>query len=188
MDILIRDLTGDAVCAGAQTGREIFGRLLALTVAEPIDPEPVFLDFAGVTVATVSFLRESVLAFREFVRGRKSNYYPVIANVNAAVSEEMEVILLLRGEAFLCCDLESDRIVHNVTLLGRLEGKQQRAFQLVTERGETDATELQLEFGAAEGIQQTAWNNRLSGLAAAGIVVEVSRGRAKRYRSLLKGA
>jgi hypothetical protein len=31
---------------------------------------------------------------------------------------------------------------------------------------------------------QTAWNNRLSALATLGLVVELSQGRAKRYRPL----
>jgi hypothetical protein len=40
------------------------------------------------------------------------------------------------------------------------------------------------EHGESEGVKQTAWNNRLVALAAMGLVVELSEGRAKRYRPL----
>jgi len=40
------------------------------------------------------------------------------------------------------------------------------------------------EHGESEGVKQTAWNNRLAALAGLGLVVELSQGRAKRYRPL----
>jgi hypothetical protein len=39
-------------------------------------------------------------------------------------------------------------------------------------------------YGESEGVQQTAWNNRLAGLANLGLIVELSQGRARRYRPL----
>jgi hypothetical protein len=111
----------------------------------------------------------------------------VVANINQIIREELEVILNLKGHVFLGCKLSDDNLASEVTLLGRLEGKQQLAFQLVRERGETDAAQLQLEFGEQEGVKQTAWNNRLAALAASGIVVEANQGKTKRYRPLLEG-
>jgi hypothetical protein len=55
-------------------------------------------------------------------------------------------------------------------------------------RQETDAAELMREHRETKAVKQTAWNNRLSALANMGLVVELSEGRAKRYRSLLAGA
>jgi hypothetical protein len=61
--------------------------------------------------------------------------------------------------------------------------KQKLTFEAVSERGETDAGELMRQNG--EGLKHaTAWNNRLSSLATMGLIVEISRGRSKRYRSL----
>jgi hypothetical protein len=70
MRIRMRDLAdGDGrVLAGAINGRKAVARLLELTAREPDQPDTVFLDFEGVDVATASFLRESVLAFRDAVR------------------------------------------------------------------------------------------------------------------------
>lgn len=177
-------LAGSEVCAGAHLGHEVFVKLLAEVTREPGTPVLVFLDFAKVEVATASFLRESVLAFRGFVRAHRSSYYPVVANANAQVCEEMKMLLDLQGDALLVCDLDNEGRASNVQLLGRLEGKQYQAFELVRERVETDATQLQIEFGEREGVKQTAWNNRLSALAASGLVIETSQGRSKRYRAI----
>lgn len=187
MRVCVRETEGDDICAGAQAGRQLLVKLLTETTAEPVEPTPLFVDFAGIEIATASFLRESVLALQEFLRGRKSNFYPILANVNKEIVDELDVILPLRNEVFLICELQSDQTVSSVKLLGRLEERQRRIFSFIENRGETDAGELQQEFGTAEGVQQTAWNNRLSALANTGIVAEISRGRSKRYRSLLQG-
>jgi hypothetical protein len=178
---------GDTICAGAQAGHSVLVKLLSYVTREPAAPEPVFLDFNGVEFATASFLRESVLSFRDLVRARRSFYYPVVANTNEKTRDDLLILLDLKGDAFLGCDLDKDERNTNVQILGRLEGKQQLAFKLVEKRGETDATQLQLEFGESEGVKQTAWNNRLAALAASGLIVETTRGRAKKYRPILKG-
>ena len=60
-------------------------------------------------------------------------------------------------------------------------------FDLVQERGETDAGELMRDHGEKEGVKQTAWNNRLASLAGLGLVIEIAQGRAKRYKPLFEG-
>jgi len=72
-------------------------------------------------------------------------------------------------------------------LLGELEPKQRKTFDLLRSAGEADAASLQGLDGDGETIGHTAWNNRLAGLASKGIVVEFQHGRAKRYRPLLPG-
>ncbi len=184
MRISMRDLGGLAVLAGALNGRKMLAKLLAHIGQEPLTPEPVFLDFACVEVATASFLRESVLAFRNVVRGRRSNLYPVIANANNTVTDELAVLVAPHGDALMLCALENDGRVHDPRLAGDLDPKQRVTFDLVHQRGETDAGELMREHGESEGVKQTAWNNRLATLAGLGLVVELSQGRAKRYRPL----
>lgn len=175
------------VCAGAVSGRELLSKLLSLTAREPAAPESVLLDFHGIDVATASFLRESVIAFRDIVRGRRSNFYPVVANANEVIKEELEDVLQAKGGAMLACAITGASKIDQVRLLGRLESKQKKILDLITERHEVDAGQLQKEFGDSEGVKQTAWNNRLAALALAGLVVELSEGRNKRYRPLLEG-
>lgn len=171
----------------ALTGRKIFAKLIESTGTEPGEAETVFLDFGGVNVATASFLRESVLAFRDDVRHRRSNFYPVIANASDLVTEELKVLVRSRGDAVMLCSLDADGKPHQARLIGELHPKQRMTFDLVQQRGETSAAELMRESGEAEkttGVQ--AWNNRLSALASLGIVVELSQGRMKKYRPLFR--
>jgi hypothetical protein len=188
MRIRLEEIGKSTVLAGALNGKTTLGRLMEATVTEPGDPEPVFLDFSGVEVATASFLRESVLAFRDIVRRRRSAFYPVIANANEAVRDELMELLRPRGDVLMACTLGDGGAVMEPTLLGDLDPKQRVTFDLVREHGETDAGELMREYGKSEGLRHaTAWNNRLASLAALGLVVELSEGRAKRYRPLFEG-
>lgn len=187
MRISMSEVGGGKVLAGALRGRDVLGRLLTLTREEPNRPEPVFLDFEEVEVATASFLRESALAFRDVVRGRRSNLYPVLANVNDAVRDELVELVRPRSGVLMACTLGDDGTVIAADPIGELDPKQRMTFDLVRQRGETDAGELMRDHG--EGVSRaTAWNNRLASLASLGLVIELSQGRAKRYRPLFAGA
>jgi hypothetical protein len=179
---------GSKVLAGALAGRELLTALLAATATEPALPEPLFLDFRDVEVATASYLREGIIAFREVVRGRRSNFYPVITNPNEMVRDELIELMRSRKEVFMTCVLDANGRVVTSALIGDLDPKQRMTFDLVQERGETDAGELMRDYGKSEQTtSQTAWNNRLTSLAALGLVVEISQGRNKRYKPLFQG-
>jgi hypothetical protein len=183
----MRDLLdGDGhVLAGAIRGRKALARLLERTGREPAQPETVFLDFEGVDVATASFLREAVLAFRDAIRRRRSNLYPVVANANDLVADELRILLAPHGNVLMLCSLTENGVPHEPRLAGELDPKQRRTLEMVRRRGETDAAELMREYGASEKTTaQTAWNNRLTSLTSLGLLVELSEGRAKRYRPL----
>lgn len=189
MRIVMRDLAdGDTnVLAGAPHGRRVLVKLMELTGSEPDVPEPVFLDFSGVNVATASFLRETVFGFRDTVRHRRSNFYPVVANANDLVAGELKILVEQQGDVLMLCLLDERGRPKEPHLVGDLDPKQRITFDLVRQRGETDAAELMREHGKSEKkeVGQTAWNNRLAALAGLGLVVELSQGRAKRYRPLL---
>lgn len=178
---------GSPILSGALRGQDLLARLLREVAIEPASPEPLFLDFIGIEVATASFLRESVLAFRDIVRGRRSMIYPVIVNANDAVREDLTELVKSRGGVLLTCQLADDGTVSDPRLIGDLDPKQQLTFDLVRQRGETDAGELMRECGTKETVGSTAWNNRLSSLVALGLIIELSYGRTKRYKPLLQG-
>jgi hypothetical protein len=184
MRVRLRDFTEIPVLSGSLNGRTMLGKLLELVASEPAAPEPLFIDFAGIYVVTSSFLRESVIALRDILRGRHSMLYPVLANANETVREELVEVLKSRGSAVMACALAADGAVTKAAPLGDLDPKQGVTYRVVQECGLTDAADLMRKYGAAEGVKQTAWNNRLAALAALGLVVELSQGRAKRYRPL----
>lgn len=190
MRMMIRELAdGDTkVLAGAPHGRRVFGRMMERTTQEPNSPEPLFLDFSEVEVATASFLRETVLAYRDAVRRRRSNFYPVVANASSVIVDELVVLTAADNDVVITCSLEDNNGPRELRIIGELDPKQRITFDLVHERGETDAAELMREHGGDEAnrVTQTAWNNRLASLAGRGLVVELSQGRAKRYRPLFQ--
>jgi hypothetical protein len=87
----------------------------------------------------------------------------------------------------MTCALDEMGRVSQPALIGDLDPKQKITFDLVRERGETDAGELMREYGEKEGVKQTAWNNRLVSLTALGLIIEITQGRAKRYKPLFEG-
>ena len=184
MRIRILDKADHDVLAGALAGRKTLGVLLELFDGEPELPEVVYLDFTGVLVATASFLRESVLEFRDTVRRRWSGYYPVVANANDTIAEELLVLLRPRREVLMLCTLNDHGIPSAPRLLGQLEPKQRKTFDFVKDMGETDATRLMRAATHDEKVGKTAWNNRLASLSRLGLLIELRDGRAKRYRLL----
>ncbi|WP_434615211.1 hypothetical protein [Azospirillum sp. B2RO_4] len=189
MKIDLLEVGRSPILAGAMNGRMALNRLLEAASSERDGPEPIFLDFSDIDVATASFLRESVLAFREIIRKRKSNFYPAIANANDVVQDELLEVLRSRGEAIMLCSLGKNENVSNAFPLGELDPKQRMTFDLVRRHGITDAGELMREYGQSEGTKHTtAWNNRLSSLSSLGLVIEDSQGRSKRYRPLFEGS
>ena len=178
---------GVGVLGGANTGRLHKERLLGNVAAEPSAPAVAFLDFAGVEIATASWVREAVIGFRDCLRGRRSNWYPVVSGLAVDVREEFLILLRQRSDVLLECDRYEDGELRGAAPLGILDEKQRMTFELVNSHLETDAGELMRAYGKQEGTRhQTAWNNRLSGLATQGLVAEISRGRSKRYRTLLR--
>jgi hypothetical protein len=183
MRLILKDIAQTDVLSGALNGKSLLMRLLGATMSEPAEPEPLFLDFSGIEVATASYLRESILALRDIVRSRRSTLYPVIANPNQSVQDELVELAKSRGDVLMTCVLNEHGAVISNTPIGNLDPKQRITFEVVSKRGETDAGELMRDNG--DGLRHaTAWNNRLSSLASMGLIIEISRGRSKRYRPL----
>jgi hypothetical protein len=87
----------------------------------------------------------------------------------------------------MACITSGKGAVSEAAPIGELDPKQRLTFDLVHQHGETDAGALMRTYGASEGLKHTtAWNNRLTALAARGLVIEESHGRAKRYRPLFE--
>lgn len=186
MHLGIRALAGgDVILTGAQPGRSLFRQLVAN--APPLfEPEPGFLDFFGVEVATASFLRESVVAFRDYARSTLPNLYPVVANANEAVAEELVFFLQHCGDAFWACDLDPAGVVRNARLLGELDDVQRETFNRVLKLGAASAPTLAAAGGGESGVGPTAWNNRLSNLANRGLLIERRGGKTKTFSPVLE--
>ena len=179
---------GLEVLSGQPRGQMLLGKLIA-AVAPQESFTPVFLNFKGVNVATGSFLRSAILAFRDHCVRAKLNLYPVLANISDDIVGDLKLMLEPRGDAFMVCELDGESTVSSVRLVGSLDDTQRQTLEAVLRKGEADASTLKdvhdKEKGT-EGIGVTGWNNRLASLAEKGLVVEIKRGRTKLYRPILE--
>lgn len=177
--------SGRTVLAGAVQGKSMLGKLIT-AVSRPGVPEPVLLSFDGVDAATGSFLRESILGFREYCTKTQPNLYPVVANANEVILDELEFLLNLNGDALLTCEVNKQGKIKSSRVVGQLNDKQQLTFNAVLEAREADAATLESKYRESEQIQTTGWNNRLSSLVAKGVLMEIRKGRGKVYRPVLE--
>ncbi|MGX1110212.1 hypothetical protein AB7M47_008595 [Bradyrhizobium elkanii] len=186
----MNELTGLDVLSGASDGKVSFNAMLGKIIQmEPVEPTPLVIDFGRITVATASYLREAIFNLKAYLRTSNSKLYPVAANAKRAVLEELAVIAEARNENLLVADISADGKVENQQVIGQLDPKQASTFERVTSRGRTTAGELNKLFGEIDGVSApTAWNNRLASLAAAGLLLEFTQGRAKFYQPLFTEA
>ena len=184
MQILVKNIAQKAVLAGSLFGRRVFARLLD-GIPKADAAEPCFLDFQGIDSATSSFLRESVVAFRDYCRHRGLHIYPVVANASADVEEELEFLLRTTGDVMLACEVTKTGKSSKVHLLGDLDDKARVAYEALHEIGAVDATTLQARFAKKDPVKTTAWNNRLASLSDKGLAIEELQGRTKIYRAVL---
>jgi hypothetical protein len=176
---------GRDILSGEANGVRCFAKLVQFVQKAP-EPTPLFLDFEGVRTATASFLRESVLKFRDYCIQSQLNLFPIVANANQDTLEDLTLALKVRGDVCLICQIDKRGRILNPNVLGELEDKQRITFEAVKEAMEVDATTLARAYGAKEGIQVTGWNNRLASLAAKGLLMEIKRGRSKVYKTVLE--
>lgn len=185
MHIDIHSLSGTPNLGGAIPGRHMLGLLLGEVVEHPPEPQPLFLDFRGIELATASYLRESVFEIKSIMRQRRSTLYPVIANANEFVRDEIREIAISMNDVIVVCLRTADGDVSDVGIIGQLDPKQKMTFDAVKKLGAADATTLMEKYGDQEQTKRTtAWNNRLSSLASRGLLREFQNGRAKSYQPL----
>lgn len=181
----IHDVGGQPVLSGAADGKAGFLVIFEKARSEPPEPSPLLLDFARVEVATASYLREAIFALKNYLRTSGSKFYPVIANANATVREELAVIADARKDPILAVETSISGEISNQVIIGTLDPKQATTFARVTELRRTTAGELKEKFGSEEGVTApTVWNNRLAALASQGLILEYTQGRAKFYMPL----
>jgi pimeloyl-ACP methyl ester carboxylesterase len=180
----IHSIAAKATLAGTAMGRQMLAQLIAVT--RPVNvPTVVYLDFGGIDIATGSFLREAVLGFRDFGRNAIGTLYPVLANANTTIEEELSVYLKDRNDAIWACSLSEDGAALSPHILGELDLSQMNTLQLISQHQPISAPEL-AKLRPTEGIGTTAWNNRLATLAAKGILMELKQGKTKLFAPVLE--
>jgi hypothetical protein len=140
------------------------------------------LDFSGVQHVSASFLRESVVAFHDYVRAYIPETFPVIVNATNSIREELEIILRARNRAMpVAQEFGSD---FRTGIIGSVDGPLQLTLELLRKRP-SSAIDLA---DADEQVGRTGWNNRLSALAQMGLIVSDQTTKSRKYRFILDEA
>lgn len=175
---------GSATLAGSAMGRQMLAQLIEKT--KPVaEPTLAFLDFAEVDIATGSFLREAVMGFRDFCRNAAGMIYPVVANANATIEEELATYLRGRNDAVWACGLDADGAATDPHILGELDTGQLSTIQLIAQHYPISAPEL-AKLRPDDKIGTTAWNNRLATLSGKGMLKEVRHGKTKLFSPVME--
>lgn len=181
---MLTNPTGSATLAGSAMGRQMLAQLIEKT--KPVaEPTLAFLDFADVDIATGSFLREAVMGFRDFCRSAAGMIYPVVANPNATIEEELATYLRGRNDAIWACNLNTNGAATDPRILGELDVGQMSTIQLIAQHYPISAPEL-AKLRPDDKIGTTAWNNRLATLSAKGMLKEVRHGKTKLFSPVME--
>lgn len=175
---------GSATLAGSAMGRQMLAQMIEKT-RPTAEPTIAFLDFADVDIATGSFLREAVMGFRDFCRNASGMIYPVVANANGAIEEELATYLRGRNDAIWACGLGSQGQATDPHILGELDAGQMSTIQLIGQHHPISAPEL-AKLRPGDKIGTTAWNNRLATLSAKGLLKEVRHGKSKLFSTVME--
>ena len=173
-----------ATLAGSAMGRQMLAQLIEKTRPMP-EPTIAFLDFADVDIATGSFLREAVMGFRDFCRNAAGMIYPVVANANSTIEEELSTYLRGRNDAIWACSLDPECQASDPHILGELDAGQMNTIQIISQHHPISAPEL-AKLRPDDKIGTTAWNNRLATLSAKGMLKEMRHGKTKLFSPVME--
>lgn len=179
----LRDFTDELPSlTGVQRARQLLSKLIAWTAQE--SPKgTLILDFSEVGDASASFLRESILAFRDYARSYQSELFPVLANISDAVREEFDTLLKDRGEAMPGCRFDATTgAVSNAEVLGVLEPGLRQTLDMIRERGQLALADLR---ETSDETKATTWSNRIASLIRQGFVVPIPEPNKRVYRFVL---
>jgi len=174
--------TESDLLAGAASGSE-WCRSVRASI-ESLEYGLVALDFSGVRLATVSWLREGVLSLVEFTRAVRTGVQLVAANLVPAVQEELAIALDASREVLVAVELDPSGQIDRPRVIGRLDPALRDALRVVQDLDEFDAPMLSRAIG---GLGLSAANNRLAAIEAKGVLRSERRGRGKVYRPVLEG-
>ena len=178
--ISLQELTADfPSLTGVSRARQLLAKLITWT-ANHQPKGTLILDFAGVGDASASFLREAILAFRDYVRAYQPEVFPVLANLTDEVREEFDMLLTDRGEAMPGCRLEGSGLPFDAEVLGALEPGLSQTLEMIRARGQLALGDLPPE------IKPTTWSNRIASLIRQGFVVPIPEPNKRGYRFVLE--
>lgn len=180
--ILVSELASSTSLAGAAAGTEWFQKARIRLESGP--PGWHAVDFHDVQIATVSWLREAVVELQRFAAVVRPDIDLVAVNLSALVREELAITLEATKRVMIASDRFARDVVHQATVLGRLDNALRETLNAIQHLPESDAPILTKVLPG--GLQLSAANNRLALLETKGILRSEKRGRKRIYRAVME--
>lgn len=178
----VREFTASfPALTGVSRARQLLAKLIEWT-ATASPKGTLILDFSDVGSASASFLRESILAFRDYARGYQPELFPVLANITPDMREEFATLLKARREAMPGCRLDAAGNPIEAEILGELEPGLNQTLETIRERGSVTLMDLRETSGETKA---TTWSNRIASLIRQGFIVPSPEPNKRVYRFVL---
>lgn len=174
--------TGRTELAGASDGAAWYQD--ARSLFDAVHHGAFVLDFTGIRIATVSWLREAVIALLRYAATMKPDLVVVASNLSDLVREELQVALDATGTVMIEAATSSTEELVNPTLLGHLDQALSETLTVVAGEQSFDAPFV---CKALPHVGASAANNRLASLEAKNILRSHRTGRSRVYRPVLEG-
>lgn len=154
----------------------------------------VVVDFEGVTSATASYLKATVLALLHRAGAPTGagvaapepmlNVFPVVAGLNDELRDELRSVLALQQIPCIEALSFGRDAIERAHVHGPLDRALRDTLEVVRTRKRASATALHGAFPQQPPISSTAWNNRLSDLHARRLLRRERDGRQWQYQTL----
>ena len=179
--IQVLDHADAAELAGAASGA--MWSQAVRPIIESAAPGLHALDFTGVRVATVSWLREGVLAIKNYSHAVRPDVMLLVVNLPELVREELVVALEATSGVMIGAELSQELEIHAPCVLGRLDLALGETLRVVQHEREFDAPFVSRE---VPNLALSAANNRLAAIESKGILKSERHGRGRIYRPVLE--
>jgi len=167
--------------AGAIAGSAWF--LKAREEIDAVDSGFCVVDFDGIRLATVSWLREGLIALQKYTVAMRPQIVLAVTHLEPVVREELEVALQATSNVMLSVEDAVNDDIRAVSVLGRLDPALDETLQVVRDKAEFDASFVSENL---KSVGLSAANNRLAALEARGLLKSERRGRSRFYRPLVE--
>jgi DNA-binding transcriptional ArsR family regulator len=179
--IRVLDSGGATVLAGATAGASWFRAARDEVDASVAGAQ--ILDFSGVTLATVSWLREAVIELQRYVLEFCPDVVLLVTNLTDLVREELIVALDASGHVLIEASIVASTEISDATVLGKLDPALNDTLQAVLRKTEFDATFVT---EVLPPLKLPAANNRLAALEERRLLKSERRGRNRIYRPVVE--
>ena len=202
---IARELAGAGLAAGSHTG-ERHAKLILDQIKRGGVSESGFIvvvDFSGIELATASYVKATVLWLAlcgRLYAGALSaveqrslhgssveplNVFPVVFGANEDVQHEIDEVFARRNLPCLVANSMIGDLIRVGRVLGEIEPAAARTIAALAGFSEATAEDLH-EKWPGEGVNITAWNNRLSGLHRIRVARRRKQGKTWKYQPLAK--